>query len=48
MYPDQPAPREHSDLGTCCLLYRLLENISRKEEQTTKVMTGRLRVKLDI
>ena len=37
--------RLQSDLGPYCLQYWLLKNISRQEEQTTKVLTGRLRVK---
>ena len=45
MKPDQTAPWEQSDLGSHCLQYRLPKNISRRVEQTTKVMTGRLRVK---
>ena len=40
MNPDQ----EQSDLGPYCLqYYRLLKNISR-QEQTTKLVTGRKRV----
>ena len=31
------------DLGPYCLQYRLPKNISRQEEQTTKVVTVRLR-----
>ena len=37
-------PREQSDLGLCCLQYRLPKNISRQEEQTTKIVPGRKRV----
>ena len=37
--------REQSNLGPYCLQYRLLKNISRQEEQITKVVTGGLRVK---
>ena len=33
-----------SDLGSYCLQYRLPKNISRREEQKTKVVTGGLRV----
>ena len=37
-------PREQPDLGPYCLDNRLPKNISRWEEQTTKVVTGELRV----
>ena len=37
-------PREQSDLGSYYLQYRLPKNMGRQEEQTTKVMTGRLHV----
>ena len=37
-------PWEQSDLGPYCLQYRLSKNISRREQQTTKVVTGGLRV----
>ena len=40
MDPDQTAPKEQSDLGPYCLQYRLPKNISRREEQTTKVVIG--------
>ena len=40
MDPDQTAPMEQSDRGPFCLQYRLLKNISRREEQTTQVVTG--------
>ena len=39
MNPDQTAPLEQSHLGTYYLQYRLSKNISRQEEQTTKVVT---------
>ena len=42
MNPDQMAPEEQSDLGPYCLQYRLPKTISRRNEQTTKVVTGRL------
>ena len=42
MDPDQTAPWEQSDLGPCCLQYRLIKSICKQEEQTTKVVTGRL------
>ena len=42
MNPDQ------SDLCPECLQYRLPKTISRQEEQTTKFMTGRKRVKQKI
>ena len=42
MKPDQTAPKEQSDLGPYCLQYRLPGNISRREEQTTNVVTGGL------
>ena len=35
---------DQTDLGLYCLQYRLPKNISRQEKQTTKVVTGRLRV----
>ena len=38
-------PYKPSDLGPHCLQYRLPKNISRWEEQTTKIMTGGLKVK---
>ena len=41
IYPNQ-IPREQSDLGTYYLQYRLPKNISRREMQTTKVLTGEL------
>ena len=44
MDPDQTAPVEQSDLGPYCLQNPLPKNISRREEQTTKVMTDRKRV----
>ena len=34
-----------SDLVSYCLQYRLPKNISRREEQTIKFVTGRLQVK---
>ena len=34
-------PREQSDLGLCCLQYKLPKDISRQEEQTTKNVPGR-------
>ena len=40
MNPDQIAPKEPSDLGPYCLQYRLTKNISRRNEQTSKVVTG--------
>ena len=40
MHSDQTAA-----LGPYCLQYWLPKNISRQEEQTTKVMTGEKRVK---
>ena len=36
---------ELHDLGPYCLQYRLPNNISRQEEQTTKVVTGETRFK---
>ena len=39
MNPDQS---EQSDWGPYCLQYTLLKNMSRREEQTTKVVTGGL------
>ena len=36
--------KEQFDLGSYCLQYRLPKNISRHEEQTTKVVTGGLMV----
>ena len=42
--PDQSAPKEQSDFGPYFLQYRVPKNISRREEQTTKVVTGRKRV----
>ena len=44
MNPDQTVPKEQSDMGPYCLQCRLPKSI-RQEEQTTKVVTGRLRVK---
>ena len=44
MNPDQTAPKKQSDLGPYCLQYRRPKTISRREEQMTKVVTGRLRV----
>ena len=41
-------PRELSDLAPYFLQYRLDKNISRREEQTTKVVIGRLMVKIRI
>ena len=41
-------PWEQSVLGPNCLQYRLLENISRRAEQTTKVVTGGKRVKFTL
>ena len=43
MNPNQTkgAVWDQSDLGPYCLQYRL-PNISRREKQTTKVVTGRL------
>ena len=35
---------EQSDLNPYCLQYRLAKNLSRREEQLTKVVTGELRV----
>ena len=32
------------NMGPHCLQYRLPKNLSRQEEKTTKVRTGRLRV----
>ena len=43
IYPNQ-IPREQSDLGPYCLQCRLPKNISRREMQKTKVLTGELRV----
>ena len=40
MDPDQTAPWEQSDLGPW--QYRLLKRVSRREEETTKVVTGGL------
>ena len=40
----RPDVLQQSDLGSYCLQYRLPKNISRWEEQTTKIMTGGLRV----
>ena len=40
--PDLTAPKEQSDLVPYCLQYRLPGNISRREEQTTNVVTGGL------
>ena len=40
MDPDQT----ESDLGPNCLQYRLPKNMSKQEEQTTKALTGGLRV----
>ena len=37
---------DKTDLGPYCLQYRLPNNLSRGEEQMTKVMTDRPRVKL--
>ena len=39
MSPDQS---KQSDWGPYCLQYTLLKNMSRREEQTTKVVTGGL------
>ena len=37
MNPDQTAPKgEQSDLGPYCMQYRLVKNISRREEQMQK------------
>ena len=44
MNTDQTAPLEQSDLRPYCLQYRLPKIISRHVEQTSKVVTGRLRV----
>ena len=41
---EQTATKEQSDLGPFCLQHRLLMNISRQAEETTKVVTGELRV----
>ena len=47
MNPDKTAPFvQQSELGPYCLQYRLPKNISRREEQTTKVVTGGKLVKL--
>ena len=35
---------DQSDLGSYCLQYWLPKNMSRREEQTAKVVTGGLRV----
>ena len=40
MEPDQTAPFEQSGLGSYCLQYRLCKTKSRREKQTTKVVTG--------
>ena len=41
MNPEQTAPLwEQSDLGPCCLQYRLPKNIRRRWKQATKVVTG--------
>ena len=42
MHADQItyASYEQSDLGSYCLQFWLPENVSRREEQITKVMTG--------
>ena len=44
MNPEQTAPyllhTEQSDQRPYCLQYRLQKNISRREEQTTQVVTG--------
>ena len=37
---------EKSDLDLYCLQYRLPKNISRREDQTIKVVTGGLRVNI--
>ena len=39
MDPDQTVPLQ-SDLGPYCLHYKLLNNTSRREKQTTKVVSG--------
>ena len=44
MNPYQTAPKQ-SDMGPYCLQYRLPKNISRQEQQTTKVVNGGLRIK---
>ena len=44
MNPYQTSPKEQSDLGPYCLQYRLPKNISRREEQTTKAVTGGKRI----
>ena len=45
MNPDQTVPKEEqSDLGPYCLQYSLPKNISRCEEQMSKVVTGGLRI----
>ena len=41
-------PKEQSDVGPYCLQYRPPGNISRHEKKTTKVITGWLRVKIDV
>ena len=40
MNHDQTAPKEQSDLDPYCLQYKLPKNISRGEEQMTKVLTN--------
>ena len=45
MNPNQTAPMEQAHLGPYCLQYRLPKNISRQEEQMTKVVTDGLRFK---
>ena len=37
-------PKEQSELCPYCLQYRLPKNISKQEEQITKVVTGGLRL----
>ena len=46
MNPDQTAPREQSYLSSYCLQYGYRRTLT-KEEQTTKVVTIRLRVNID-
>ena len=40
MIPDQTAPREQYDLGSYCLQFRLLKNISRQETRWQVMLGG--------
>ena len=42
MNPDQTAPKEQSDLGTCCLPYRQPKYVSRRGSRQNVMARGKI------